>query len=113
VSTAWRLRHTPPDRKEEDMTMTLTQFFRQVHASQQHMKENGLANVYIQHDTLTPHNVRIARKDVPLPDVPKVSDIIEDPHAGYMGAPARWVVTAVDQIAPWAYTVTCSDAPQS
>jgi len=69
----------------------------------------GDVNVYWQHATLTPHNVRIGSYGRPDNGnlVPEVGDVIRD-FPGYMGAPITVEVKSVEPIGQGctAYVVT-------
>lgn len=92
--------------------MDLAQFFAHVDDVQTRMRADGLVTVYIQHDTLTPGNIRATLEDTPVASVPKAGDILDLPNAGHMGVAVRWRVARIEPLASGVAVIAhCEDAP--
>lgn len=89
---------------------TVEDMFRDADQAHAAMRQRGVVRIYFQHETLTPHNIRATREDVPVRDVPAIGQIVELRGAGYDGADARWVVTGEQWHAGGpSLTLTCAD----
>lgn len=92
--------------------MDLRHFLSHVEEVQERMRADGVVTVYVQHDILTPYNVRATMEDVAVAAVPQVGAILDHPYAGFDGAPARWRVARVEELASGTGVILhCTDAP--
>lgn len=90
----------------------LDRFLADVGAELERRARTGTVTVRFSHRTLTPHNIRAVRHDVPRAKVPEAGDRVTLPGAGYLGADAVWLVDEqVWEGAGTAVRLVCVDAP--